>query len=141
MNIQPLHPAFKVPTKGTELSGAYDIYMPEAGHCVGDKPVMVNLGFAAEVPPGYVALLLPRSGCGAKHGVELFNTCGVIDADYRGPWIAAIRTKNGQAHSWDMHDRLIQVLFVPVLALDFTVVSELTSTERGAGGFGSTNKL
>lgn len=141
MNIQPLHPNFKVPTKGTEQAGAYDLYMPEAGYCGGDNhEVKVNLGFAAEVPAGHVALLLPRSGEGSKHGIELNNSCGVIDADYRGPWFATLRTKNGKAYSWDAGARVLQVLIVPVVQVEFNVVDELSETSRGTGGLGSTGK-
>lgn len=141
MNIQPLHPNFKVPTKGTEQAGAYDLYMPEAGYCGGDHhEVKVNLGFAAEIPAGHVALLLPRSGVGSKVGLELNNTCGVIDADYRGPWFATLRTKNGDGYSWNAGDRLLQMLIVPVAQVEFNVVDELSETSRGTGGLGSTGK-
>jgi len=142
MNIQPLHPNFKVPTKGTELAGAYDLYMPEAGYYQGyqQQEVKVNLGFAAEVPAGHVALLLPRSGVGSKVGLELNNTCGVIDADYRGPWFATLRTKNGVPYTWSAGDRLLQMLIVPVTQVEFNVVDELSETSRGTGGLGSTGK-
>lgn len=141
MNIQPLHPNFKVPTKGTDEAGAYDLYMPEAGYCGGDHhEVKVNLGFAAEIPAGHVALLLPRSGVGSKAGLELNNTCGVIDADYRGPWFATLRTKNGDDYSWNAGDRLLQMLIVPVTQVQVNVVDELSETSRGTGGLGSTGK-
>jgi len=142
MNIQPLHPNFKVPTKGTDQAGAYDLYMPEAGYYKGglNEEVKVNLGFAAEIPAGHVALLLPRSGVGSKMGVELNNTCGVIDADYRGPWFATLRSKNAAPFAWDTHARLIQMLIVPVTQVEFNVVDELSETSRGTGGLGSTGK-
>lgn len=141
MNIQPLHPNFKVPTKGTEQAGAYDLYMPECGNCSGDhNEVKVNLGFAAEVPAGHVALLLPRSGVGSKNSLELNNTCGVIDADYRGPWFATLRTKNGVSYSWSPGDRLLQMLIVPVTQVEFNIVDDLSETSRGTGGLGSTGK-
>lgn len=141
MNIQPLHHNFKVPTKGTELAGAYDLYMPEAGFCGGDNhEEKFSLGFAAELPAGHVALILPRSGVGSKTGLELNNTCGVIDADYRGPWFATLRTKNGEDYSWSAGDRLLQMLIVPVAQVQFNVVDELSETSRGTGGLGSTGK-
>ena len=141
MNIQPLHPNFKVPTKGTEQAGAYDLYMPEAGHCGGDcPPSKVSLGFAAELPAGHVALILPRSGVGSKTGLELNNTCGVIDADYRGPWFATLRTKDGIPYTWSAGDRLLQMLIVPAAQVEFNVVDDLSETSRGTGGLGSTGK-
>ena len=137
MQIQATHPNFQMPTKGTEQAGAYDIYMPEGGAINGEKQ-FIDLGFAAAVPEGHVALLLPRSGTGSKFGVELNNTVGVIDADYRGNWKAALKTKDGTTYSYNAGDRLIQFLIVPVATVQLEQVEELGSTARGAGGFGST---
>lgn len=139
MHIQSLHTSFIMPTKGSNQAGAFDIYMPEAGSFLGTT-LIVPLGFAAAVPPGHVALLLPRSSVGAKSGVELNNTCGVIDADYRGEWKAAIKTKNGHPYSWNAGDRLLQFLIVPVAQVDLMQVDSLDDTDRGTGGFGSSGK-
>ncbi len=113
--------------------------MPQAGEAKGDSQ-LVGLGFAAAVPDGHVALLLPRSSAGAKHGVELNNTCGVIDADYRGEWKAAIKTKSGIPFSWNMGDRVLQFLVVPIANVTLNQVNSLDETARGEGGFGSTGK-
>lgn len=137
MQIQPTHPNFQMPTKGTEQAGAYDLYMPESGELNGQSQ-LIDLGFAAAVPEGHVALLLPRSGAGAKFGVELNNTCGVIDADYRGNWKAALRTKSGAPYSYNAGDRLVQFLIVPVATVQLEQVETLSTTARGTGGFGST---
>lgn len=142
MNMQPLHPNFSIPTRGTDLAGAFDIYMPEAG-TISDwdmEGVKVKLGFAAEVPEGYVAMLLPRSGVGCKHGIELHNTCGIIDADYRGEWMAVLSSKQPGRFDWGVHARIVQYLLVPVLTPTITLVDSLSDTVRGAGGFGSTDK-
>ena len=140
MRIKQLHPNFIMPTKGTQLAGAFDIYMPKAGAIAWDETEKVGLGFSAEVPMGHVALVLPRSGEGAKYGLELNNTCGVIDADYRGEWFATLRTKNGEKYEWDRGQRCLQFLIVPVADVSLELVSELSSTDRGAGGFGSSGK-
>ena len=139
MQIQSLHPAFIMPTKASEKAGAYDIYMPEAGTADGTSR-MFGLGFATAIPDGYVALLLPRSSMGAKHGLELNNTCGVIDSDYRGEWKAAIRTKSGLPISWAAGDRVLQFLIVPVATVRMDLVESLDETKRGEGGFGSTGQ-
>lgn len=140
MNIQPLHENFKAPTRGTEYAGGYDLYMPEAGalNPFADVGQMVGLGFAAEVPVGYVALLLPRSGAGAKHGISLNNTVGVIDADYRGEWKASLRLRNGIPYNWDAGERLLQFVLVPVHTPELVIVDKLGETNRGKGGFGHT---
>ena len=126
-----------MPTKASDKAGAFDVYMPEAGTITGTSQ-MIGLGFAAAVPDGYVGLLLPRSSAGAKHGVELNNTCGVIDSDYRGEWKAAMRTKAGTYYSWEKGDRILQFMIVPVAAVTLKLVDSLDETERGTGGFGST---
>lgn len=137
MRVKSLHPNFIMPTKGSDKAGAFDIYMPEAGVITGAKEV-INLGFCAEVPAGNVALLLPRSSTGAKFSVELNNTCGVIDADYRGEWKAALRTKDGLRYSWSAGERILQFMIVPITQVELELATELDNTERGSGGFGST---
>ena len=140
MRVKQLQPGFIMPTKGTKGAGAFDIYMPESGSTHGIHPVLVPLGFATEVPVGYVALILPRSGQGSKYGVELNNTCGVIDSDYRGEWKAAIRTKNNLEFSWDKGERILQFLIIPVADVTLELATDLDTTERGTGGFGSSGK-
>ena len=137
MRIKSLHVNHIMPTKGTEQAGAYDIYMPESGNTYNEQVIKGKLGFAAEVPQGYVALLLPRSGVGVNLGLELNNTCGVIDSDYRGEWIAAIKTKDSSPIVWKAGDRLLQFLIVPVLSVTLEYVDDLNTTVRGNSGFGS----
>lgn len=140
MYFKALHPNFRLPERSTSGAGAYDLFMPTAGHLTpnGNFGLAVPLGFAAEVPTGHVALLLPRSGVGSKNGLMLNNTCGVIDADYRGEWIANLRVLNNTPFEWMAGARLLQMLLVPVAHVVPVLVSELSSTDRGAGGFGST---
>ena len=139
MRIKPISNNFIMPTKGSEYAGAFDIYMPEPGS-VGSIAEKIPLGFAAAVPYGHVGLLLPRSGTGAKFGLELNNTCGVIDADFRGEWMAVMRTKDGSVFTWNAGERILQCAVVPVLSVNLQLVKELEGTERGEGGFGSSGK-
>lgn len=139
MKFAALHPDFILPSRGSELAGAWDLYMPEAGSVDGTEQ-LVGLGFAAEVPPGFVAMLLPRSGVGSRHGLELNNTAGIIDADYRGEWQAALRTKSGLTFSWNKDDRLLQFLVLPIAQIVPQLVAELAPSRRGAGGFGSSGQ-
>lgn len=113
--------------------------MPEDGMADGNSS-MFGLGFAAAVPLGHVALLLPRSSTGAKYGLELNNSCGVIDSDYRGEWKAALRTKSGERLHWNAGDRVLQFLIVPVASVTLKQVDSLDITERGSGGFGSSGQ-
>ena len=138
MRIKPIHPNFIMPTKGTQKAGAFDIYMPESGAVYGAIPQVIGLGFAAEVPENHIALIVPRSGIGSKFGVELNNTCGAIDADYRGEWKATLRTKSGNNFEWSAGDRLLQFAIIPVADVTLELADELSATDRGSGGFGST---
>lgn len=140
MNIKPLHPNFKMPSYGSDQAGGLDLFMPTAGRANPGDPeaTKVGLGFAAAVPEGHVALLLPRSGAGAKRGVSLNNTVGVIDSDYRGEWTAFIRARNKMPVKWNVGDKLLQAVIVPVARVDLNQVEDLDDTSRGEGGFGST---
>lgn len=138
MKIKPLHKNFTMPIRSTEHAGGYDIFMPEAGKYYGGDKVIVPLGFATEVPRGCVALLLPRSGTGFKHGLEVNNSVGVIDSDYRGEWFAAIRTKGGLPFSWEANDRILQFVIVPVHTPELQLTESLEDSIRGEGGMGST---
>lgn len=147
MQFKRLHQGFQLPQRGSSHAGGYDIFMPDSGCIPEVDPAdtttthkMVPLGFAARVPEGHVALILPRSGAGAKHGIELRNTVGVIDADYTGEWMAAVKQKEGVAFSWQAGERLFQFILVPVATADPHEVDELAATARGLGGFGSTGQ-
>lgn len=136
MQITLLNNDAIMPSKGTVNAAAFDIYMPIGGIANGESR-LIGLGFAAAVPVGYCALLLPRSSTGAKFGLELNNTVGLIDSDYRGEWKAALRTKSGLEFSWNAGDRILQFVIVPILQVELVQVDKLDETDR-IGGFGST---
>lgn len=144
MKIKPLVENFLKPEFKTSGSAGMDIYLQSDTTLVVGKDNVINLGFSGAVPEGYVALLVPRSGTGIK-GIGLRNTVGVIDSDYRGEWIAHVvideqgNNSFGDELAYKRGDRLIQCLLVPYLNETIELVDELDSTERGTGGFGSTN--
>lgn len=142
MNIQQIHPSAVLPSTGTVGSAGYDIHMPEAGVIFPGETKKIGLGFAAEVPAGYAALLMPRSGAGSK-GVCLANTMGLFDSDYRGEWIAAIHLDAEVANKpieWEAGERLFQFFLVPIIKPALVMVGTVEKTDRGSGGFGSTGK-
>lgn len=144
MQVVPMHPLFQAPQRSTTGAGAYDLFMPVAGkvharmNWASPTHQLVGLGFAAKVPEGCVAMIMPRSGAGAKHGIELRNTVGIIDSDYTGEWMVAVKQKEGGDFSWAAGERLFQYVIVPVVHSDPVIVDSLATTERDAGGFGST---
>lgn len=139
MKIEAKHPNFRMPAIGTVGSAGYDLAMPEAGSLKPHETKKIGLGFAAEVPVGYAALLLPRSSAGAE-GIALANTVGLIDSDYRGEWIAAIRMEKDLEFRWEAGDRLFQFILVPIHKPVLELVDSVETSKRGEGGFGSTGK-
>ena len=101
-----------------------------------------EFGLAVEIPTGYVGLLFPRSSVSNKD-LSLTNCVGVVDSGYRGPLSARFRTTHfkGEApHLYKAGERVVQLVIVPYLQADFEEVpyDELTKSDRGTGGFGST---
>ena len=87
--------------------------------------------------PGYAALILPRSGLGHKHGIVLGNLVGLIDSDYQGELMISAWNRGSSNFTIKPGDRIAQLIVVPVQQVEFSIVSEFLSTERGTGGFGS----
>lgn len=104
------------------------------------ETVLIPSGIAISIhDPGLVALLVPRSGLGIKHGIVLANTIGVIDSDYQGEIGIGIVNRGALAYTIEPGERICQIMFVPVTQVALEIVSEFSrETERGAGGFGST---
>ena len=90
--------------------------------------------------PNYAAVILPRSGMGHKHGIVLGTLVGLIDSDYQGQLMISTWNRGSTEFVLNPMERLAQLVIVPVLQVGFNVVDEFDSSERGAGGFGSTGK-
>ena len=102
---------------------------------------MVSSGIAIHVgDPKYAAVILPRSGLGAKNGIVLGNLVGLIDSDYQGQVLVSLWNRGKAAFTIQPLDRIAQLVVVPVAQVAFNVVEEFESSSRGAGGFGSTGK-
>lgn len=101
---------------------------------------LVPTGLRLAIPAGYEVQLRPRSGLALKHGITLPNTPGTIDSDYRGP-LGVILMNAGQDPFDVAHgERIAQLVVAPVVQAEFLVADDLSDTERGAGGFGSTGR-
>ena len=88
--------------------------------------------------PGFAALVLPRSGLGAKHGIVLGNLVGLIDSDYQGQIMVSLWNRSQTAFTLQPMERIAQLVIVPVLQVALNVVQDFEASERGAAGFGST---
>ena len=129
----------KLPTKGSLDAACFDVY---AASIKIERPnkMIVGLGFATEIPSGYKGIVIPRSGLSKMNWV-LANSIGIIDADYRGEWMVIFRCLGDMIHHplpFGVGDRCAQIYFEKVLDAEFVETEELSSTERDAGGFGST---
>ena len=102
---------------------------------------LVPSGIAIHIgDPGYAALVLPRSGLGAKNGIVLGNLVGLIDSDYQGQVFVSLWNRGQAAFTIQPMDRIAQMIVVPVQQVEWNVVDEFAASSRGAGGFGSTGK-
>ena len=131
-----------VPKIATSGSAAADLYacieepltVPARGSAV------VPAGIAIAVPEGYGAFIFARSGLGIKHGIAPRNCVGVIDSDYRGEICVGLMNNSNEDYVIQPKDRIAQMAIMPVMAADYVLCEELSDTERGEGGFGSTGK-
>lgn len=102
---------------------------------------LVSSGIAIHVAdPGYAAVILPRSGLGARNGIVLGNLVGLIDSDYQGPLMISVWNRGRAAFTIQPLDRIAQMVMVPVVQVELEVVEEFAASARGARGFGSTGK-
>ena len=99
---------------------------------------IIHTGIAVEIPEGYMGLIFARSGLATKRGLAPANKVGVIDADYRGELMVALYNQSGVEQTVAAGERVAQLVITPFLAVNFEECDELSNTERGVGGFGST---
>lgn len=152
VQIKILDPRAAVPVTGTSMSAGYDLIA-----CIdepikikhGEKAVLIPTGLAIFIDNASVAgIILPRSGLGHKQGLVLGNTLGLIDGDYQNQWFVSVWNRGNGANPFGLYpditispgDRIAQAIFVPVIHPLFVQVNGFSlTTERGLGGFGSTD--
>ena len=128
-------PSYSTPgSAGMDLRACLD----ESINLAPAETSLIPTGIAIFVSdPGYAALILPRSGLGHKHGIVLGNLVGLIDSDYQGELMISAWNRGASNFTIEPGDRIAQLVVVPVQQVEFSIVSEFLSTDRGAGGFGS----
>ena len=145
LQLKVLDPRFggewPLPAYATEASAGLDL------RAALDAPLELQPGDAALVPsgisihiadPALCAVILPRSGLGHKHGIVLGNGTGLIDADYQGPLMISVWNRGREAFTMQAGDRIAQLVLLPVVRAQISVVEEFQDSARGAGGFGHT---
>lgn len=138
MKIKLLHENATIPSFANPGDAGADLYALEWDILHQEEVKLIRTGIALEIPLGYFGLVRPRSGL-AKHGVTM-QSSGVIDSGYRGEIMVNLRYNGNKPQYYiEAGDRIAQILFIPVIAgFGFEVVDELSETQRGESGFGST---
>ena len=131
-----------LPTYGSLEAAGADLYacLDAAVTIEPGKTVFVPTGIAMEIPKGYAGLAYARSGLACKQDLAPANKVGVIDSDYRGEFMIALHNHGSQNRIVSHGDRIAQLVITPVYTPGFEEVAELSDTQRGTGGFGSTGK-
>lgn len=143
IKINKLTETATIPTSGTKYAAGYDLYADISRGAItipSHKTEKIGTGVAMEIPEGYVGLIFARSGLSTKRGLRPANCVGVIDSDYRGEIMVALHNESEITQTIHDKDRIAQIVIMPYLSVEFTEVDVLGNTERGDGGFGSTDK-
>jgi dUTP pyrophosphatase len=131
----------RLPSRAHEGDAGLDLYAAEAATIAPGERTTVPTGIAVEIPAGHAGLVLPRSGLAARHGIALVNAPGLIDSGYRGELkVLLLNTDRREAFEVSPGDRIAQLLLSPVADPDPVEVTELATSARGDGGFGSSGR-
>lgn len=142
IHVKKLRPNAVIPTRGSEFAAGYDLYA-----CL-DEPLVipagetrrVPTGIAVEIPQGYAGLVYARSGLATRKGLAPANKVGVCDSDYRGEYLIFLHNHSREDAQIQPGERVAQLVVTPFLEVEFEEAEELSQTQRGAGGFGSTGQ-
>ena len=139
LRVLRLHPYAKLPVRANAGDAGYDLHALEPVALEPGERAMVRTGLAIELAPGHAGWVVPRSGLAYRHGLALVNAPGLIDAGYRGEVkVLLLNTDWATRATVEAGDRIAQLVVVTVAAPEVLEVTELSATDRGAGGFGST---
>ena len=152
LGFKKVHPDAKIPTYAHPGDAGMDVYAVEDVLLPVGKPKLVNTGLVAEIPTGYELQVRPRSGLALK-GVTVFNSPGTVDCSFRGSigviLLAVVGTQLSRnfvtgevTYEFAIRkgDRIAQLVLAPVTRCEPVEISEVSATERGEGGFGSTGR-
>lgn len=142
VKVKRLSPDAIIPEYKTAGAAAFDLASAEdivIDNCnITDKVQIVRTDLAFEIPEGYVGILSLRSGTGVKTKLRMSNAIGVIDSDYRGAVGVPLEINSRSKHLVNKGDRIAQMMILPVPKVCLEEVEELSESDRGEGGFGST---
>jgi dUTP pyrophosphatase len=141
IGVKLLRPGARLPTRAYEGDAAFDLFSADELTLSPLARGVAGTGIALDLPHGVAALTLSRSGLAAKHGISLVNAPGLIDPGYRGE-VKLILLNTDTAESFSIHpgDRIAQLLVVALSSVNLVVSDDITDTERGGRGFGSSGR-
>jgi dUTP pyrophosphatase len=138
LRVRRLEPAAILPRRAHVGDAGLDLHSLERVELAPGARVSVGTGIAVEIPDGHAGLVLPRSGLALRHGIALVNAPGLIDAGYRGELrVLLLNTDREDTCTLEAGDRVAQLLLVGVETPDVEEVAQLSNSDRGKGGFGS----
>lgn len=142
IKVKKLDPRAVLPSRGSPYAAGADLRacMDAPISVAPGETVFIHTGLTAEIPEGYAGFVFARSGLASKSGLAPANKVGVVDSDYRGEYMVALLNHSDKPVTVSPGDRVAQLVVMPVAFTDFVETEELTETERGTGGFGSTGK-
>lgn len=140
VKVKKLNEKAQLPTQGSEWSAGWDLYacIDEPVRIYPSCTVKIGTGLSFELPEYTFGGIFPRSGLATKRGLRPANTPGVCDSDYRGEYIVALHNDSESIQWVEPGERIAQLIVLPYVPVQFSLVDTLSDTERGAGGFGST---
>lgn len=140
--VKKLREGAKLPTFGSPDAAGADLYACLQNDVIisPGETAFIPTGLAMEIPKGFAGLIYARSGLACKQGLAPANKVGVIDSDYRGEFMIALHNHGTVERTISHGERVAQLIITPVLIPCYEEVTELSDTDRGSGGFGSTGK-
>lgn len=140
IRVKKLRPNAVLPTYGSGEAAGADLYacLEEAVVVEPGRTAWIPTGIAMEIPKGCGGLVYARSGLACKKGLAPANKVGVIDSDYRGEITVVLHNHGSEAQTVSSGERIAQMVITPVLTPAYMEAEDLTDTDRGQGGFGST---
>lgn len=141
IKLKKVHPAAIEPSKGTRGAACFDLFAVKDVELKPGEMLRVGVGFEIEVPPDHALMIYSRSGQGFNNKVTLVNGTGVIDSDYRGHVLVGLQNNGSETYFQPYGKAIAQAMlvYVPFTSLEFT--EDLSETDRGANGFGSTDTV
>ena len=140
LSFKRIHPDAVLPSYAHEGDAGMDVRSVQALTIQPGRRALVKTGLVAEIPSGYEIQVRPRSGLAFKHGVTVLNSPGTVDSGYRGEIGVILSNFGDEPFPVSVGDRIAQLVVSPVTQAEISETSDVSSSERGEGGFGSTGK-